>query len=84
MIFGVEDNKRLICGMCNRVVTNLVPLYDKDHAHKNTMCCVKCKRHIKSGNMEPIEKFKRDAAVYKAIEDNFDRVAGKRKVVERV
>ena len=37
-----------ICPMCNIVQIKLVPLYDNDHLHKNTMCCQKCKRAIKA------------------------------------
>ena len=58
MAFLVEDKDRLMCNMCNKVVTQLVPLYDNDQKHEKTMCCVFCKRAIR--NNKPIKKFKRD------------------------
>ena len=43
------------CNMCNRTVIELIPLYDNDQKHKNTQCCLKCKKAIKNG--ETIEKY---------------------------
>jgi len=84
MDLGIDENKRVVCGMCGKIATHLVPLYDNDNNHKNTICCRPCKRYIKSGNQEPIVKFKRDAGVYTKIEQEFNTKAGKRTIVERI
>jgi len=84
MVFGIENNKRIICSMCKKVVIRLLPLYDKDRFHKGIMCCIDCKKHMRNGNPEPIVQFKREPKVYEELENKFDQAAGKRKVVERV
>jgi len=53
----VNDDKRIICPMCNWVCIQLVPLYDNDQSHKKQQCCKKCKRAIRGG--KEIVKFKR-------------------------
>lgn len=52
----LNDEKRIICSMCNRVCIKLVPLYDDDQKHEKQQCCVDCKRKIRKGL--PIKKFK--------------------------
>jgi len=79
MAMIMEDNKRTICGTCNRVVMQLVPMYDNDQKHQNLMLCRECKRAIKKG--ENITKFKRDSSIYAKVEAEFNRQTGKREVV---
>lgn len=47
MDFGIDKNKRIICGMCNRVAIKLIPLYDHDHKKELQQCCSDCKKKIK-------------------------------------
>lgn len=54
---NMTETRGPICPMCNIVQIKLVPLYNNDHLHKNTMCCVKCKRAIKA--QKPIVKIDR-------------------------
>jgi len=84
MVLEIDDTKRIICTMCKKVAITLIPLYDKDHTHKSTMCCRACKKHIRSGNPAPIIQFKRNAELYNKIEAEYNRKLGKRQVVERI
>jgi len=76
----VEDEKRIICKTCNRVVIKLVPMYDNDQKHTNYMLCIDCKRAIKK--KIPIVKFKRDITALAQIAKDSDRAHGKREVVD--
>jgi len=51
-MIGNFEGKR--CPMCNVLPTKMVPLYDNDQEHKNTMCCRSCKKKVK--NNEEIVK----------------------------
>lgn len=76
----IDDEDRIICKVCNRVVIAVIPMYDNDQAHKNLLCCRDCKKKIKDGT--DIIKFKRDPAELKAIKRESDRKAGLREVIE--
>jgi len=84
MGFLIEDKDRLICPMCKMVVTDLVPLYDNDQKHKNTQCCVFCKRKIKAG--KSIKKFNhKDVAenIAAFTRETFDKPEAERKAALR-
>lgn len=48
-MWGIDESKKIICSLCNRVAIKLVPLYDHDHKKELQQCCCDCKKKIKKG-----------------------------------